>query len=121
METLLAVQPDDMTGKHRNGEQNPLERAQSSEDEDKMVADGTPHVNQKSNFVFQAEVWIDLEPSQVDGRHFERLPVGHPYSRRLRRDIGNSNNSTDHRSSGCEITDRPASAKDDVDRAKQIV
>ena len=26
LETSLAVQPDDITGKHRDGEQNPLER-----------------------------------------------------------------------------------------------
>ena len=39
LETSLAVQPDDITGKHRDREQNPLEREYFSEDEDKVVAD----------------------------------------------------------------------------------
>ena len=36
-EIPLAVQPDDMTRKHLNGEQVPLERAQISEGESKAV------------------------------------------------------------------------------------
>ena len=31
LETSIVVQPDDMTGKHRDGEQNPLEQAKFSE------------------------------------------------------------------------------------------
>ena len=38
LETLLAVQPDDMTGKHLDGEHNPLEGAQVSEEEGKVVS-----------------------------------------------------------------------------------
>ena len=36
--SLLAVQPDDMAGKHRAGEQNPLDLAQFLEEEDKVVS-----------------------------------------------------------------------------------
>ena len=35
LETSLAVQPNDMTGKHRDEEHNPLEQPQVSEKEDK--------------------------------------------------------------------------------------
>ena len=73
--TLLAVEPTNMTGKHRDGEQNPLERAQFSEDESKVVGGGTSHADQGENFVFQAEVRIDLETARVDVRHFVRLPI----------------------------------------------
>ena len=38
LETSLAVQPDDMAGKHRDGEHNPLERAHVSEEEGKVVS-----------------------------------------------------------------------------------
>ena len=75
LETLLAVQSDDMTGKHRDGEQNPLERAQVSEDEDKVVADGTLRADQGETSFFQAKVRMDLETSQAAGRHFMRLPI----------------------------------------------
>ena len=40
LETSLAVQLEDMTRKHRDGEQNLLERAQVSEEEDKVVSKG---------------------------------------------------------------------------------
>ena len=46
LETSLDVQPDDLTGKHRDGEPNPLERPKAPEEEDKVVADGTPHADQ---------------------------------------------------------------------------
>ena len=52
LETLLAVQPDDMTGKHRDGEQNPLERAHA-EDEEKVVVDGTSHADQGEKTFFK--------------------------------------------------------------------
>ena len=38
LETLLAVQLDEMTGKHRGGNQNPLERAQFPEEEGKVMS-----------------------------------------------------------------------------------
>ena len=75
LETSLAVQPDDMTSKHRDGEQNPLERPQVSENEDKVVADGTSHADQGEIFVFQAEVRMNLETSQVAARRFVRQPI----------------------------------------------
>ena len=37
LEISLAVQPDDMTGRHRDGEQNPLEPAQVAEGEGKVI------------------------------------------------------------------------------------
>ena len=36
LEISLEVQPDDMTGRHRDGEHDPLERAQASENEGKV-------------------------------------------------------------------------------------
>ena len=74
-ETLPAVQLDDVAGKHRGGEQNPLERAQILEDEDKVVVDGTSHADQVEKFFFQAKVGMDFKTSQVAGRHFARLPI----------------------------------------------
>ena len=75
LEALLTVQRDDMTGKHRDGEQNPLERPQVSEDEDKVVADGTSREDQGEHFFFQAKVGRHLETSQVAARYFVRLPI----------------------------------------------
>ena len=60
-----------MMGRHRDGEHDPLERPQASEEEDKMVADGISHVDQGGDFVFQTEVETNLETSQVAARHFE--------------------------------------------------
>ena len=40
-----------------------------------MVADGTSHVDQGGDFVFQTEVGMDLETPQVTARHFARLPI----------------------------------------------
>ena len=52
--TALAVQSDDMTGKHGDGEQNPLERPQGSGGEDKVVADGTLRADQRENSFFNS-------------------------------------------------------------------
>ena len=71
METSLEVQPDDMMGRHRDGEHNPLERPQASEKESQTVTDGTSHLDQGRDFVFQTEVGMDLETSQVTAHHFE--------------------------------------------------
>ena len=65
------MQPDVLTAKHRDGERNPLERPQVSEDEDKVVADKTLRADQEGDFVFQTEVEMNLETSQVAARHFE--------------------------------------------------
>ena len=66
--------PDDMAGKHRDGEQNPLDRPQVMEKEENVVANRTSHAGQRQNVVFQAEVEMDLEASQVAARHFV-LPI----------------------------------------------
>ena len=71
METLFEMQSDDMTVRHRDGEHNPLERPQALEEKDKVVVDGTSHVDQGRDFVFQTEVGMDLKTSQVAARHFE--------------------------------------------------
>ena len=70
-ETSFEVQPDDMTGKHWDGEHNPLERPKALEDENKMFANGTSHADQGGDFVFQTEVGMDLETSQVAALHFD--------------------------------------------------
>ena len=75
LETSLAVQPDDMTGKHQDGGYNSLERPQVSEKADKVVAESTSHVDQGGKFVFQAEAGMDLETAQVAARHFVILPI----------------------------------------------
>ena len=65
------MQPDGMMGRHWDGEHNPLERLQASEEADEVVADDTSHVNQGGDLFFQTEVEMDLETSQVADRHFE--------------------------------------------------
>ena len=65
------MQLDDLTGKDRDGEHNLLERPQVSEDEKKVVADSTSSTDQGGYFVFQNEVGMDLETSQVTTCHFE--------------------------------------------------
>ena len=69
--TVLKVQPDDIMGRHRDREHNPLERPQASEEKDNVSADGTSHMDQVGNFGFQTEVGVNLEASQVAARHFE--------------------------------------------------
>ena len=64
-----------MTGKHRNGEHNTLERPQVSEKEDKVVGDGASYVDQGEKIVFQTEVGMDRETSQAAARRFVRLPI----------------------------------------------
>ena len=59
LETSLSAQLDDMTGNHRDGEQNSPEQPQASEEEDELVADGIPHPDQWGKFCFQAEVGMD--------------------------------------------------------------
>ena len=72
LETSLGVQPDDMiVGRHHDGKHNPLERPQASEEEDKMIANDPSHMDQGGDFVFQTEVGMNLEASQVTARHFE--------------------------------------------------
>ena len=69
--TSATVQPDDMMGRHWDGEHNPLERPRASEEEENMVADATSSTDKGGDFVSQTEVGTDHEASQVDARHFE--------------------------------------------------
>ena len=71
LETSLGVQPDDMTGKHRDGDHNLLERPQVSEKKEKLVSDVTSPADQGGDFVFQTEVGMNLEISKVAAHHFE--------------------------------------------------
>ena len=66
-----AVQPDDMMGRHRDGEHNPLERPRASHEEEKVVADGTSSTDKGGYCVSQTEVRMNHEASQVAARHFE--------------------------------------------------
>ena len=68
--TSPVVQPDDMMRRHWDGERNPLE-AQVSEQEEKVVADGTSSTDKGGNFVSQTGIGMDHEASQVTARHFE--------------------------------------------------
>ena len=133
METSLSVQPDDMTGNHRDGEQNPLEQPQTSEEEDKVVADGISHPDQGGKFCVQAEVGMDLKIGQVAARHFVLAIIRQQRGTTEGAQVyvettlfdqtsgGTRNNTTSHRSSGCETTDGPATTRDGVHRAKQTV
>ena len=75
LETSLEVEPDDMTGKHRDEENNPLKRQQASEEKDNVFAGGTSHVDQMGVCFFQAEIGKHRQTSQVTARQFVRLPI----------------------------------------------
>ena len=49
--TSPAVQPDDMMGRHRDGEHNPLERPRASEEEENVVVDGISSTDNGGDFV----------------------------------------------------------------------
>ena len=68
--TSPAVQPDDMTGRHRDGVHNPLERPRASQEEENVIADGTSSTDEVGDFVFQTEFEKDPETPQVTARHF---------------------------------------------------
>ena len=69
--TSPTVQSDDKMGRHRDGEHNPLERPRASEEEKKVVADGTSSTHRGGDFVFRTEVGTDKETSQIAARHFK--------------------------------------------------
>ena len=52
METSLEVQPDDMMRRHRDVD-NPLERLQALEEDDRVIADGISHVDQRGDLFFK--------------------------------------------------------------------
>ena len=56
------VQPDDVIGGHRDGENTPQERSRASEEEENMVVDGTSSTDERGDFISQTEVGTDNEP-----------------------------------------------------------
>ena len=69
--TSTTVQPDDTMRGHRDGENSPQERPRASEEEKKVVANGTPSTDEGGDFIFQTEGKMDHEPTQLADRHFE--------------------------------------------------
>ena len=69
--TSTTVQPDDVMGGHRDGENSPQERPRASEEKENVVVDGTSTTDEGGGFISQTEVETDNEPSQLADRHFE--------------------------------------------------
>ena len=69
--TSRTVQPDDVMGGHREGENSPQERPRASEEEEKMVESGTPSTDEGVDIISQTEVGTDNEPLKLADRHFE--------------------------------------------------
>ena len=69
--TSRTVQPDDVTGGHREGENSPQERPRASEEEEKMVANGTPSMDEGGDYISQTKVETYNEPLQLADRQFE--------------------------------------------------
>ena len=65
------VQPDDVMGGHRDGENSPQKRPRASEENIEVVVNGTPSTDEGGGFISQTEVEIDHEPSKLADRHFE--------------------------------------------------
>ena len=109
--TSTTVQPDDVTGGHRDGENFPQEQPRASEEEEKVVANGTLSTDEGGDFISQTEIGTDNEETQLADRQFElailtqqrttakstdwggRLPI----SSRLRGKPEYSHNSTNRR------------------------
>ena len=62
------VQLDDVMRGHRDGENNPQERPQASEENEEVVANGTPSTDERGDFVPQTKVETDHEPSKLADR-----------------------------------------------------
>ena len=60
-----------MMGGHRDSGNSPQERPRASEEEEKVVVDGTSSTDEGGDFSPQTEVGTDHEPSQLADRHFE--------------------------------------------------
>ena len=70
--TSTTVQPDDTMGGHRDGENRPQERPRApEEEEEKVVANGTPSTDKGGDFISQTEVEMDHEPTTLADRHFK--------------------------------------------------
>ena len=70
-QTPETVQPDDAIGGHRDGYNSPQERPRASDEEENVVANGTPSTDEEGDFISQTEVETDDEPLQLADRHFE--------------------------------------------------
>ena len=73
--TSPTVQPDDVTGGHRDGQNSPRERPRASKEEEKMVADDTSSTDEGGDFVSQTEAETDNEATQLADRYFELAMV----------------------------------------------
>ena len=60
--TSPTVPPDDVMGGNRDGENSLQERPRASEEEETVVANGTPSTDEGGYFIFQTEVGTDNEP-----------------------------------------------------------
>ena len=72
----MTVQPDDVMG-HRDGENSPQERPRASEEEERVVANGTPSTDEGGDFISQTEVGTDNELLQLVDRQFELVIFRH--------------------------------------------
>ena len=71
--TSRTVQPDDTMKGHRDGENSPQERPRASEEEEKVVANGTPSTDEGGDFISQTKVGTrtDNEATQLADLQFE--------------------------------------------------
>ena len=71
--TSRIIQPDDTMGVHRDGDTSPQGRPRASEEEQKMVVDGTSSTDEGGDFISQTEVEVGTvnEATQLADRHFE--------------------------------------------------
>ena len=77
--TSKTVQPDDVTGGQREGENSPQERPRASEEKrEEMVANGAPSTDEGGDFISQAKVETDDESLQLVDRHFELVIFRQP-------------------------------------------
>ena len=60
-----------MIGGHRDGENSRHERPRVSEEEEKVVIDGTSSTDEGEDSISQTKVETDDEPLQLADRHFE--------------------------------------------------
>ena len=126
LKTSLVVQPDDLMGRHLDGEHNSLERQQVSEDEEKVVADGTLSTDQGRVLCFSIRDWdgprsmasrrspfriVNVSATR-DSSEEHRLWGRLSHSSRLCGEPENSNNNTSRLPrGGC---DQPAAARGEI-------
>ena len=64
------VHSDDVMRGHRDGKNSSQERPRVSEEKEEVVVNGTPSTDEGGNFISQAKVEIDHEPSKLADRPF---------------------------------------------------